>query len=318
MKTNSLTGWRRILSLASGFGLTCLTLTLPVRAPAADEQTFATPQEAIKALVAAARNNDTNAIRLIFGPAGHELISPDVVQATEEFKLFVQGLAEKTQLVNNSESNATLELGVDGWPFPIPLVKEGAQWHFDTAAGSEEILARRIGRNEMGALNVCNAYVVAQREYASEDRMGDGVLAYAQFLRSTPGTHDGLFWPTNQPGEELSPLGPLVAQARVEGYHRTSTMLNDEQAPYHGYYFKILTRQGKHAPGDKYNYIINGRMIAGFALVAWPAEWGNTGVMTFVVNQSGVVFQKNLGPKTVKIASAITTYDPDGTWLPAP
>ena len=201
MKTNSLTGWRQILSLASGLGLTCLTLTLPVRAPAADEQTFATPQEAIKALVAAARNNDTNAIRLIFGPAGHELISPDVVQATEAFKMFVQHLAEKTQLVNNSESNATLEIGTDGWPFPIPLVKEGAQWHFDTAAGRKEILARRIGMDEMGALNVCNAYVVAQREYASQDRMGDGVLAYAQFLRSTPGTHDGLFWPTNQPGE---------------------------------------------------------------------------------------------------------------------
>jgi hypothetical protein len=318
MKTNSLTGWRRILSLASGLGLTCLTLTLPVRASAADEQNFATPQEAIKALVAAARNNDTNAIRLIFGPAGHELISPDVVQATEEFKLFVQGLAEKTQLVNNSESNATLELGVDGWPFPIPLVKEGAQWHFDTAAGSEEILARRIGRNEMGALNVCNAYVVAQREYASEDRMGDGVLAYAQFLRSTPGTHDGLFWPTNQPGEELSPLGPLIAQARVEGYHRTATMLNDEQVPYHGYYFKILTRQGKHALSGKYNYIINGRMIAGFALVAWPAEWGNTGVMTFIVNQTGIVSQKNLGPKTANTAKAMTVYNPDLTWTPAP
>jgi len=318
MKTNSLTGWRRILSLASGLGLTCLTLTLPVRAPAADEQTFATPQEAIKALVAAARNNDTNAIRLIFGPAGHELISPDVVQATEAFKMFVQHLAEKTQLVNNSESNATLEIGTDGWPFPIPLVKEGAQWHFDTAAGSKEILARRIGMDEMGALNVCNAYVVAQREYASQDRMGDGVLAYAQFLRSTPGTHDGLFWPTNQPGEELSPLGPLIAQARVEGYHRTATMLNDEQVPYHGYYFKILTRQGKHALSGKYNYIINGRMIAGFALVAWPAEWGNTGVMTFIVNQTGIVSQKNLGPQTVKIAKAITTYDPDGTWLPAP
>jgi hypothetical protein len=318
MKTNSLTGWRQILSLASGLGLTCLTLTLPVRAPAADEQTFATPQEAIKALVAAARNNDTNAIRLIFGPAGHELISPDVVQATEAFKMFVQHLAEKTQLVNNSESNATLEIGTDGWPFPIPLVKEGAQWHFDTAAGSKEILARRIGMDEMGALNVCNAYVVAQREYASQDRMGDGVLAYAQFLRSTPGTHDGLFWPTNQPGEELSPLGPLIAQARVEGYHRTATMLNDEQVPYHGYYFKILTRQGKHALSGKYNYIINGRMIAGFALVAWPAEWGNTGVMTFIVNQTGIVSQKNLGPQTVKIAKAITTYDPDGTWLPAP
>jgi len=318
MKTNSLTGWRQILSLASGLGLTCLTLTLPVRAPAADEQTFATPQEAIKALVAAARNNDTNAIRLIFGPAGHELISPDVVQATEAFKMFVQHLAEKTQLVNNSESNATLEIGTDGWPFPIQLVKEGAQWHFDTAAGSKEILARRIGMDEMGALNVCNAYVVAQREYASQDRMGDGVLAYAQFLRSTPGTHDGLFWPTNQPGEELSPLGPLIAQARVEGYHRTATMLNDEQVPYHGYYFKILTRQGKHALSGKYNYIINGRMIAGFALVAWPAEWGNTGVMTFIVNQTGIVSQKNLGPQTVKIAKAITTYDPDGTWLPAP
>jgi hypothetical protein len=306
------------LSLASGLGLTCLTLTLPVRAPAADEQTFATPQEAIKALVAAARNNDTNAIRLIFGPAGHELISPDAVQATEAFKLFVQHLTEKTQLVNNSESSATLEIGTDGWPFPIPLVKEGAQWHFDTAAGSKEILARRIGMDEMGALNVCNAYVVAQREYASQDRMGDGVLAYAQFLRSTPGTHDGLFWPTNQPGEELSPLGPLIAQARVEGYHRTATMLNDEQVPYHGYYFKILTRQGKHALSGKYNYIINGRMIAGFALVAWPAEWGNTGVMTFIVNQTGIVSQKNLGPQTVKIAKAITTYDPDGTWLPAP
>ena len=166
----------------------------------------------------------------------------------------------------------------------------------------------------MGAINVCHAYVEAQREYASQDRLGDGVLAYAQFLRSTPGTHDGLFWPTNQPGEELSPLGPLVAQARVEGYHRTAKMLNDEQAPYHGYYFKILTRQGKHAPGGKYDYIINGRMIAGFALVAWPAEWGNTGVMTFIVNQQGKVYQKNLGPKTAKIARAMTTYDPDDTW----
>ena len=317
MKIYSLTGWRRILLLASGLGLTFLTLTLPVRASVADEQTFTTPQEAINALVAAVQNHDTNAIRLIFGPAEHELISPDVVQATEAFKMFVQRLAEKTQLVNNSESNATLELGVDGWPFPIPLVKEGAQWHFDTAAGRQEILARRIGMNEMGALNVCNAYVVAQREYASEDRMGDGVLAYAQFLRSTPDTHDGLFWPANQPNEELSPLGPLIAQARVDGYHRTAKMLNDEQAPYHGYYFKILTCQGKHAPGEKYNYSINGRMIAGFALVAWPAEWGNTGVMTFTVNQQGRIYQKNLGPKTVKIAKAMTAYDPDDTWTPA-
>ncbi len=146
--------------------------------------------------------------------------------------------------------------------------------------------------------------------------MGAGGLAYARFLRSTPGTHDGLFWPTNS-GAELRPLGPLVAQARVEGYHRSAKMMNDQQAPYHGYYFKILTRQGKHAPGGKYDYLINGRMIAGFALVAWPAEWGNTGVMTFIVNQQGKIFQKNLGPKTAKIARGMTLYDPDDTWTPA-
>jgi hypothetical protein len=269
-------------------------------------------------LVTAAQNNDTNAIHLIFGPAGHELISPDVVQATDEFKMFKERLTEKTELITNSDSNATLELGVDGWPFPIPLVKQGGQWHFDSAAGKDEIFARRIGRDEMGAIDVCNAYVEAQREYASQDRMGAGVLAYAQFLRSTSGTHDGLFWPTNQPGEELSPLGPLIAQACVEGYHRAAKMLSDEQAPYHGYYFKILTSQGKHAPGGKFKYLINDRMIAGFALAAWPAEWGDTGVMTFVVNQQGKVYQKNLGSKTAKIAKAMTLYDPDDTWTPAP
>ena len=299
--------------LAMGLGL-----MLPICVAAQEELTFNSPNDAVNALVAAATNHDTNALHLIFGPAGHELISPDVVQATEEYKMFVQHLTEKTVLTTNSDSNITLEVGTNGWPFPIPLVKQNGQWLFDTAAGSEEILARRIGRDEIGAINVCNAYVVAQREYASQDRMGDGVLAYAQFLRSTPGTHDGLFWPTNQPGEELSPLGPLIAQARVEGYHRTATMLNDEQVPYHGYYFKILTRQGKHALSGKYNYIINGRMIAGFALVAWPAEWGNTGVMTFIVNQTGIVSQKNLGPKTANTAKAMTVYNPDLTWTPAP
>jgi hypothetical protein len=146
--------------------------------------------------------------------------------------------------------------------------------------------------------------------------MGDGVLAYAQLLHSTPDKHDGLFWPAKS-GEELSPLGPLVAQAHVEGYHHTARMLNEEQAPYHGYYFKILTRQGRHAPGGKYCYVINGRMIAGFALVAWPAEWKNTGIMTFIVNQQGRVFQKNLGAKTAKIAAGMTCYDPDDSWVPA-
>ena len=293
-----------------------LCLALPAWVAAADEQSFDTPDAAVNALVAAARNNDTNAIHMIFGPVGHELISPDLVQATGEYQLFVQHLTEKIQLINHSDSNATLALGADGWPFPIPLVKQNGRWWFDTAAGSEEILDRRIGRDEMGAIAVCQAYVAAQREYAGQDRVGDGVLGYAQFLRSTPGRHDGLFWPA-QPGEELSPLGPLIAQARVEGYHHSASMLNDELAPYHGYYFRILTRQGKHAPGGRYNYVINGRMIAGFALVAWPAVWGNTGVMTFVVNQQGQVYQKNLGPKTAKLAKNITTYDPDDSWTPA-
>jgi hypothetical protein len=291
-----------------------LSLMLPICVAAQEELTFNSPNDAVNALVAAATNHDTNALHLIFGPAGHELISPDVVQATEEYKMFVQHLTEKTVLTTNSDSNITLEVGTNGWPFPIPLVKQNGQWLFDTAAGSEEILARRIGRDEIGAINVCNAYVEAQREYASQDRLGDGVLAYAQFLRSTPGTHDGLFWPAKQLGEELSPLGPLIAQARVDGYHRTAKMLNDEEAPYHGYYFKILTRQGKHAPGGKYDYIINGHMIAGFALVAWPAEWGNTGVMTFIVNQQGTIYQKNLGTKTGKIARAMTIYDSNDSW----
>ena len=307
-----LTWWHRALMAVLGLGL-----ALPVCAAAGKEQTFNSPDEAVNALVTAAQNNDTNAIHLIFGPAGHELISPDVVQATDEFKMFKERLTEKTELITNSDSSATLELGADGWPFPIPLVKQDAQWHFDSAAGQDEIFARRIGSDEMGAIDVCNAYVEAQREYASQDRMGDGVLAYAQFLRSASGTRDGLFWPTNQPGEELSPFGPLIAQACVEGYHRAAKMLNDEQAPYHGYYFKILTGQGRHAPGGKFRYIINDRMIAGFALVAWPAEWGDTGVMTFVVNQQGKVCQKNLGSKTAKVAKAMTIYDPDETWTPA-
>jgi hypothetical protein len=303
--------WCRVWMVTFGIGL-----ALPAGVSAADEQTFASPEAAVNALVTAAMNHDTNSLHAIFGPAGHDLVSPDVVQATAEYKIFVQRLGEKQQLLTNSAASLTLAIGVDGWQFPIPLVEQGGQWFFDTTAGRQEILARRIGMDEIGAINVCRAYVDAQREYASRDRMGEGVLAYAQFLRSTPGTHDGLFWPTNS-GAEPSPLGPLVAQARVDGYQRAAKMLNDTQAPYHGYYFKILTRQGKHAPGGKYDYIINSRMIAGFALVAWPAEWGNTGLMTFIVNQQGRVYQKNLGPKTAKIAASMAVYDPDESWSPA-
>ncbi len=301
---------RRGLLLAAGLAL----LALPGVVTAAGEQTFDSQSQAIDALVTAAKNDDTNAIHRIFGPEQRDLVSPDAVQADQGFKLFVKRLTEKTAVVNNSDSNATLNLGLEGWPFPIPLVKQNGRWFFDTMAGAEEILNRRIGMDELGAIDVCEGYVDAQREYASEDRLGDGVYAYAQFIWSTPGTHDGLYWPAKNPDDELSPLGPLVAAAHAAGYHHTAEMLNNRQAPYHGYYFRILTRQGKHAPGGKYNYLINGRMLAGFALVAWPAKWGNTGVMTFIVSQQGKVYQKNLGPKTVKIAADMKTYDPDETW----
>lgn len=284
---------------------------------AADGEGFASPQDAVNALVTAAENDDTNAMHTIFGPDGRQLVSPDAVQAATAYKTFVQRLKEKTQIVNASDTRALLQIGDDAWPFPIPLVKQDGQWHFDTIAGKQEILNRRIGMDELGAINVCRTYVEAQREYAGQDRMGDGVLAYAQYLLSTPGQHDGLYWPA-QAGEPLSPLGPLIAAARGEGYRHTTRMLNDQQAPYHGYYFKILTRQGKHAAGGKYNYIINGRMIAGFALVAWPAQWCNTGVMTFIVNQQGKVYQCNLGDKTDNIASHMKEFDPDDQWMLVP
>jgi hypothetical protein len=288
-------------------------LVFPLRALAAGEQQFATPEAAVSALETAAKNRDTNAMHTIFGPSGRDLVSPDAVQATREFEMFVNRLSEKAELVRRSESNCVLQLGTDAWPFPIPMVKADGQWRFDTEVGRQEVLNRRVGRNELGALAVCRAYVDAQREYASKDRDGDEVLEYAQRLRSTPGSHDGLYWPLRA-GDEQSPLGPLIAAARVEGYRRQARIMTDEPSPYHGYYFRILTKQGHHAPGGRYNYIINGRMIGGFALVAWPAEWGNSGIMTFIVNQQGKIYEKNLGPKTAALANTMTRYEPDNSW----
>jgi hypothetical protein len=304
----------RPCAVASTLLLAALVLGLPGRLFGASEQRFNSPEEAVSALKTAVAARDTNALHLIFGPTAHALVSADVVEATTEREVFKQRLAEKTQLARESDSREILQLGEDSWPFPIPLLREDGRWFFDTEAGKEEVLKRRIGGNELGAIHVCRAYVDAQREYASKDRAGEGVLEYAQHLRSTPGAHDGLYW-SSRNDEELSPLGPLVAQARFEGYRRNTKILTEEQSPYHGYYFKILTKQGRHAPVGKYNYIINGHMIGGFALAAWPAEWGNTGVMTFIVNQQGKLFEKNLGPKTSAVAKALTTYDPDSTWM---
>ena len=313
MKPCNLSFNRLFRSAAFAIAVTGLVQMLPSRALAAGEQRFATAQEAVDAMVTAAKSKDTNTLHAIFGPEGHGMVSADVVEAAEAFDQFVHRLTEKVELVNVSDSKTTLQLGADGWPFPIPLVKEGGKWFFDTAAGKEEILSRRIGKNELDAIRVCRAYVAAQHDYASQDRDNDEVLSYAQRLRSTPGKHDGLYWHA-EPGEELSPFGPLIAEAKEEGYRHETKIMTDVQSPYRGYYFKILTRQGRHAPGGKYNYVINGHMIAGFAFVAWPEKWGNTGIMTFIVNQRGKVFEKNLGPKTGAAAKAMQEYDPDSTW----
>jgi hypothetical protein len=313
MKLIRILNWHPLVS-ACAATTCCLVCLAPARA--AQEQRFASSDDAVKAFSTAAANKDTNALELIFGSGVRELVSADPVQASNGLVHLASRVLEKVTPVKQSDSFVGLELGFDGWPFPIALVKQDGQWHFDTEGGKEEILNRRIGRNELNTIRVCRAYVDAQRDYASEDHTGCGLLEYAQHLRSTSGQHDGLYWHA-EPGEEVSPLGPLVAQAVGEGYSHASKILTEKQVPYQGYYFKILVRQGPHAPGGKFDYIINGHMIAGFALVAWPAEWGNSGVMTFIINQQGKVYEKNLGAKTSEIASRMTTYDPGPGWRPA-
>jgi len=279
----------------------------------APQKLFATPEDALKGLVEAVKTHDKIALDEIFGPSAKDLRSSDEVQAAAEFEDFVKHVAEKANIVKENDSRAIIYLGNENWPFPIPLVKKNDQWFFDTEAGQEEILNRRIGEDELTAILVCRTYVGAQREYALKDWDNDGILAYAQKLRSDPGKKNGLFW-RHASGEPQSPLGELVARARMEGYKQDKTVFKDQPVPFHGYFFKILTRQGKNAPGGKYDYIINGNMVGGFALVAFPSNWGKSGVMTFIVNQLGKVYQKNLGPDTMKVAQAMDSYDPDETW----
>ena len=276
-------------------------------------KTFATPDEAVSALDAAAKSQDQDALRAIFGPTFEGMENPDQIQATNECLAFAAALDQSSHLTRESDTKMVLEVGTNSWPFPIPLVKQAGRWHFDTSAGQDELLNRRIGKNELATLQVMRAYVDAQREYASRDRDGDDVLEYAQRLASTPGTKDGLYWPPDLDGE-ISPLGPFVAHAQAQGYFGDTPIDKQSPQPFDGYLFQILTRQGKHAPGGKYDYVINGNMIGGFALVAWPADYGHSGIMTFIVNQQGRVYQKDLGPKTAKIAKKMTEYDPDDSW----
>jgi hypothetical protein len=305
-------------SLQAAILLASLALAFPCASHAGEApntgRRFASPEEAVASLQVATAAGDTNALREILGPGSADLQNPDRIQATNELKTFSEALAQTNHLLRISDTFVVLELGDDLWPFPVPIVKTNGGWYFDTDTGKDELLGRRVGRNELATIPVMRAYVNAQREYASTDHNGDEILQYAQRLVSSPGKQDGLYWPSAFEGDE-SPLGPLVAYAQVEGYNPELREEEETQrGPYHGYYFKILTRQGKHARGGKYNYVINGHMIAGFAMVAWPAEYGESGIMTFIVSQQGRVYQKDLGPKTSKLAAGMKDYDPDSSW----
>ncbi len=293
-----------------------LTLSVTALSVLGAEETgkmFATPEAAVEALEAAITTKDVEAFRVIFGPAAEELQNPDRIQATNELCAFSMALKQSKRIVKESDAQCVLEVGTEGWPFPVPLVKKDNAWFFDTEAGKDEMLSRRIGRNELSTLSTVRAYVEAQRDYAAKDRDNDEVLEYAQKFVSTPGTKDGLYWSPELDGE-LSPLGPFVAQAQAEGYTARNKEKGDASEPFHGYLFKIIVEQGKSAPGGKHDYVINNNMIAGFALVAWPASYGDSGIMTFIVNQQGRVYQKDLGPDTAKAVSKMKAYDPDKTW----
>jgi hypothetical protein len=262
-------------------------------------------------LVDAVRANRFDDLLRLFGPEGHELAaSSDPATARKNRDVFRVATREKWQLVDQGANRKTLVIGFEEWPFPVPLVKETAGWRFDTAAGKEEILARRIGRNELAALASVRAYVTAQQRYAQQGHDGHPPGVYASRFRSDPGTENGLYWPTAR-GQKRSPLGDLLAQA--SGGHLVEGG-SAERAPLQGYFFKILTAQGRAARGGALNYVTKGLMSRGFGLVAWPAEYDVTGVMTFIVNHDGVVFERDLGPDTAAIAEKMSAYNPDSRW----
>lgn len=280
-------------------------------AAAAQQKTFASAEEAVKAAVAAARNDSDKELLAIFGAQAKDLMfSGDSVADKQRLAQFLKAYDEKNSLVADGD-NRIIVVGNNNWPFPIPLVKKGDGWFFDTDKGKEEILNRRIGQNELDAIQVALAYVDAQREYAMKVRGKEGLLEYAQKFRSDSGKKNGLYWEAKA-GEEQSPLGPFAARARGEGYGQNKA--SDKAIPYRGYYYKILTAQGKDAPGGAYSYLVKGKMIGGFALVAYPAEYGNSGVMSFIVNHDGKVFQKDLGKNTASVATTMKEYNPDATW----
>jgi hypothetical protein len=300
--TNSRPVWRQVK-----FSLIAAMLVFATASAASAQQSFKTPEEAAEAFASAVRSGSWKPIVTVLGRAGAEIaLSGDAVADTAERKRFLDAYDAKHQITLEGDSKAIMVIGPQDFPFPIPLVRKDGAWRFDTAAGREEILYRRIGRNELSAIQACLAYVDAQHEYADKGIAGNGV--YAQRIISRPGKKDGLYWPTLA-GEDESPLGELVAGAAAEGYRARGS-----RTPYHGYYYRPLFWQGPNAPGGALNYVVRGNMIGGFALVAYPADYGNSGVMTFMVNHQGAVYEKDLGPSTGAIAARMSAFNPDRTW----
>ena len=289
-----------------------IACSLIVSAQDVKQEKFKSPEDAFGALVDAAKTNDTVKLLAILGPKGKDIISSgDAVADSNARKRFVAAAEEAVKYSKLDDNTILAATGKDACSFPIPLVRSGQEWVFSTEEGKQEILNRRIGKNEFSTIDVVQSYVQAQHEYASKDRDGSGVKQYSQIFMSHDGKNDGLIWHA-EAGQESSPLGPLFAKASDEGY--TPRKPGENHKPYHGYYFTILKSQGSNAPGGELDYIINGKMTAGFGLLAYPAEYGVSGIMTFMVNQQGIVYEKDLGLKTEDIAKATTKYDPDETW----
>jgi Protein of unknown function (DUF2950) len=298
-----------LVALAIG-ALTIALAGQPAPAAAPKQEDFASPEEATEMLVAALKAGDKAALLDIFGSEAKPLIdSGDPVADRQSWERFVTSYEQAHALVKDGDA-MVIQIGSDEWPFPIPLVEREGRWHFDTAAGQQEIIDRRIGRNELSAMQVALAYVDAQREYYLRNPQNAKLAQYAQRVASTPGKRDGLYWPTKD-GETPSPVGPFIARARGEGYKKAGSGAGE---PYHGYYYRILTAQGADAPGGAYGYVVRGAMIGGFALVAYPAEYDNSGVMTFLVNHDGVIYEKDLGPDGAKEARAMKLFNPNATW----
>jgi hypothetical protein len=301
----------------AGHGAYALETTAPMVSKtgktAAQQHAFATPDDAVNALVDAVRAGNAKDMLMVIGPQSESwLSSGDKVADAAGWKKFVAAYDKKNNITMQGEVKAFLNVGDDDWPFPAPLIKKAGKWSFDAEAGREEVLNRRIGRNEIDTIQTLRAIVDAQREYASTDADGDGLTDYAGRFMSTPGNRDGLYWP-NKEGEPASPIGPLAAKAMHEGYG--SKLDASKPQPYHGYYYRMLNAQGKNAPGGAFNYLVNGNLFGGFAVVAYPSTYGNSGVKTFIVNHAGVIYEQDLGPDSATRAGKMKLFDPGKGWM---